>query len=217
VPRAWFDQLVDGGLIEVPLRLTGTGAHVIATLRKGSGRLTSESALCGGFMPLRGPDDEGLPAWLPTLTAAGPQPPDTICSLSGTSLATLSAKAQRRLLSTALGEPRRRRLPRRLEAEPLLLYLTLTLPSSRSVTAYRDWPLGLISRDGASLAYVLPSRGRRSIATLAEHGDARAGGELAGRIDEWVRRGRPGPRELRLQVDYRDAEQRIAWRFVTSA
>lgn len=54
VPRAWLEQIVDGGRIEVPLRLRNSlFGQAIPTLERQGSELRSISVLCGGFMPLR--------------------------------------------------------------------------------------------------------------------------------------------------------------------
>jgi len=60
VPRAWYDQLAEGGLLELPLLLRpAEQAQVIITLRRHEEALRSESLLQGHFMPLR--DAPGAP------------------------------------------------------------------------------------------------------------------------------------------------------------
>ena len=54
VPRAWHDQLAEGGIAVVPLRLGSGAPQAIPALRKTAGGFRSVSVLCGGFMPLRG-------------------------------------------------------------------------------------------------------------------------------------------------------------------
>jgi protein-L-isoaspartate(D-aspartate) O-methyltransferase len=56
IARAWFDQLREGGLLEVPLRITERDAQAIPTLRKVRGGLESVSLVFGSFMPLRSAD-----------------------------------------------------------------------------------------------------------------------------------------------------------------
>jgi len=53
VPRAWYEQLKDVGLLEVPLRLNTIGQQAIPVLRKTSRGFRSLRVSCGGFMPLR--------------------------------------------------------------------------------------------------------------------------------------------------------------------
>lgn len=120
VPYAWFQQLAEGGLLEVPLRITAAGAQVIPTLRKTRGRLTSVAVVAGGFMPLRGRDD---PSWQPqrqpflnATDGTGEGAVRSLLHLSGEALATLSTAAKRRLLGLALTDGRRQ--PLGLRADP---------------------------------------------------------------------------------------------------
>ena len=52
VPQAWIDQLVDGGVLVLPLRVNGV--HLSLALRRHGDELVSDSATHCGFMPLRG-------------------------------------------------------------------------------------------------------------------------------------------------------------------
>jgi hypothetical protein len=58
VPRAWHDQLVPGGRLVVPLRLSDEAdrAHAVAALVKVTDGFDSVAVTPGGFMPLRMPD-----------------------------------------------------------------------------------------------------------------------------------------------------------------
>ncbi|GAA4898415.1 methyltransferase, FxLD system [Streptomonospora salina] len=56
IPPAWIDQLVEGGLLVVPLRLRGT-TRAVALRRDRDRRLASESVRLCGFIPMRGSDD----------------------------------------------------------------------------------------------------------------------------------------------------------------
>ncbi len=209
VPQAWFDQLREGGLVEVPLRLTADGGQRIPTLRKENGSLRSVAIVRGGFMPLRHPEGEASgPRWPPSLSAwdgvTGPK--GALAVLSGESLRGLSAAARRRLLLVALEPARRHRLGFRVEAESILWYLSLTLPPARAVTAGPGWKVGLLSRDGRSLAYVgaRDHDGVGRIGELHAHGGPAAEEELAAAIHVWNQRGRPGLGEYTLHVTYPD-------------
>src|SRR5205814_7699349 len=65
VPRAWHDQLVEGGIVVVPLRTGGAQAQAIPALRKEGEDFRSVSVLCGSFMPLRGRAGARRPALIP--------------------------------------------------------------------------------------------------------------------------------------------------------
>jgi protein-L-isoaspartate(D-aspartate) O-methyltransferase len=58
IHRSWFDQLKDGGLLELPLRLDPDGAAIqlIPVLQRQGDRLQSVALTWGGFMPLHGGD-----------------------------------------------------------------------------------------------------------------------------------------------------------------
>jgi hypothetical protein len=97
-----------------------------------------------------------------------------------------------------------------------MLFLTVSLPRSRAVELWPGRGVGLITRDGASLAYV-GSRlraGSRWISTLTVHGDGRAADELDAAIRQWDALGRPGPQHLHVSVDYRRGKARLrqSWR-----
>jgi protein-L-isoaspartate(D-aspartate) O-methyltransferase len=62
VPRAWHEQLVEGGIAVVPLRLGGGAPQPIPALCKTGDGFQSVSVLCGGFMPLRGGPPSGRAA-----------------------------------------------------------------------------------------------------------------------------------------------------------
>jgi protein-L-isoaspartate(D-aspartate) O-methyltransferase len=222
VPKAWFDQLVDGGLIVVPLRIATAGVQAILTLRKAPGKLVTASVVCGGFMPLRSSAAaDSTPRPPPRLiasdaTTVGPSPP--LRQISGEALVSLSPEAKRRLVSVALAEGRSRPLGLRADARSLALYLTLALPAARAVSVSPGWTIGLISRDGRSLAYIESHAhlGKRWISSLTAHGGTAAEQGLCDAIDRWDQRGRPGAEELAITVDYRTGTPKLRRRWRTS-
>jgi protein-L-isoaspartate(D-aspartate) O-methyltransferase len=220
VPRAWFEQLADGGLLEVPLRLSDSvPAQAIPTLRKAHRGLVSVDVLCGGFMHLRGPGAAPRPA---SLTASALVDGDTrdLGRLAGTGLASLSEAACRRLLALALGPPRRRPLRRRPAVWPLHLFLGLAGPERRLVTYFRRFEpgclptAGLFERDGGSLALVGASAKRAT--RIDAFGGPAAEAELAALVDEWIALGRPSEHQLakrlRIRVAFGAAAPRGAWK-----
>ena len=219
VPYAWFDQLVEGGIVEVPLRVReAAGAHVIASLQKNESRLRSVSVVCGGFMPLRGSDETGLPRSMRSLTITDltGDAPRPVRQVAGAALTRLTAAAKRRLLAVSLEEPRRRRLGIRATADALILYLSTTLPLREVVSVQPEWGVGLISRDGRSLAYVvgLFAPQRKRITAIAAQGTNTAERRLAAAIQAWDELGRPGPDRLQVEVAYQGTRPslRTVWR-----
>jgi protein-L-isoaspartate(D-aspartate) O-methyltransferase len=216
IPRPWFEQLADDGLLEVPLRLSPAGAQAIPVLRKTQAGLRSLRAVAGGFMPLRGADENVfVPPHGPYLnvTDGARNGTEPILQLNGAALETLSRRAKRRLLAIALGEPRRRPLGLRADCGALGLYLSVTLPKSRLVSgAGANFGVGAISRDGRSLALIqLP--GRPKVASLEAYGAAEAEEFLIDRVGEWDRRGRPSESDIKITVTYENDRSRLALRW----
>jgi protein-L-isoaspartate(D-aspartate) O-methyltransferase len=218
VPYAWCEQLVEGGIVEVPLRVReAAGAHVIASLQKSGRELRSVSIVCGGFMPLRGSGEDGLPKSMRSLTVTDltGDAPRPVRELSGASLTRLTPAAKRRLLAVSLEDPRRRSLGIRAAADALILYLSTALPIREVVSVLPEWGVGVVSRDGRSLAYVVgwATTQRRTITALAAHGSNTAEQRLAAAIQAWDKLGRPGPDRLQVEVAYQGtrASLRTRW------
>jgi protein-L-isoaspartate(D-aspartate) O-methyltransferase len=219
VPRPWFEQLADDGLLEAPLRLEPAGVQAIPVLRKTPRGLRSVRVLRGGFMPLRGADEGGTPE-LPrqpslSITDRRDHRSEPMLELTGAALATLSRSAKRRLLATALGEHRRQPLGVRADRAALGAYLLLTLPKSRVVKSFLpDFGVATISRDGAGLAVVeLHRPDRAKVDSLTVYGHSEAAELLLERVGEWVRRGCPTESETRITVTYEGDRSRITVRW----
>jgi protein-L-isoaspartate(D-aspartate) O-methyltransferase len=214
VPRAWFEELADDGLLEVPLRLSAIGAETIPVLRKRRGGFRSLRAVPGGFMPLRSVD-EGSPFKLPrepclTVTDFSRDTSESMLQLTGAALGTLSQSAKRRLVATALGESRRHGLGLRADHAALGLYLALRLPGSKLVSGYPEFGFGAISRDGASLALIRLTRpDQPKVDSLQVFGGDEAAELLLERVLEWARRGRPTESDARITVTYKNHRSRV--------
>ncbi|MGH2681058.1 MAG: protein-L-isoaspartate O-methyltransferase family protein [Actinomycetota bacterium] len=225
VPRALLDQLVDDGLLVLPLRLTDAlpFRQIIVTLERKGNEFSSRSVTRGGFMRLRDhPDDPSLP-W-PELRAEETPDADAPATaiISGSSLGTLSSEARTRLLRTMLRSSRTRPLGIRAtywRQYELEAFIALAAPEDRLVGYVREdlEPLlfissalpGIIERDGSSLAHV---SGRKSMSRIEVYGRASSGSLLASIVDGWKRRGRPGVDRLRIHVTYGTRRNSTAWR-----
>ncbi len=212
VPRAWLEQTVEGGFIEVPLRLRGSRfGQAIPTLQRQGSRLRSVSVLCGGFMPLR-----------ESATDAGERPPTlsaseivdgknlAIFELMGDALFRLPRPARRRVLALTLGEPRMRRLGLRAPTWSLLLYLVLAVPAERLVFSSRI-EVGLVDRRGTSLALV--GGMKRTVDRLVAYGGSESEKRLVSLIDDWKTRGRPTEDNLEIGVSFRNDRSTIRYRW----
>jgi len=207
VPQAWFAQLQPGGLLEVPLRLSPTGAQAIPLLRKTRDGFRSAAMLCGGFMPLRPPgDDAAVALKQPTLVAsdAASNGGAPLQQLSGEALRTLSPRARRRLLSIALTDGRRRPLGLRASSSALTLFLSLRVPMRHLVTTAPRHGIGVITRDGRSLAVIEPpfARPRSTVSSVRAFGSEDAEALLLRHVRDWERRGRPSEDDLEITVTY---------------
>jgi protein-L-isoaspartate(D-aspartate) O-methyltransferase len=219
VPIAWFDQLKPDGVLQVPLRLSASGAQAIPLLRKQGPRFRSTQVIVGGFMPLRSPGEDAAAALKrPALVVSDATGEGTaqLAAIFGQSLTTLSTRAKRRLLSIAIAEAGRRSLGLRANSSALALFLSLRLPTRNVVTTEPKIGIGLITRDGASLALLQPSlAGRnRTTSSLRAFGGEEAAELLLRYVQEWESRGRPGEADLAITVSYdsaRASQLRYRW------
>jgi protein-L-isoaspartate(D-aspartate) O-methyltransferase len=254
VPRAWYDQLVPGGLLVVPFRLSVVmfALQTVVAFRKVASGFDSVTATAGAFMTLR--DAEGTRPRAAMVASEmadngahvghrGPRPPtgpaeaadgegehdadadadaDTgpadrpLVEMSGPALAALGPADRQRLMVTALGFARHRRID--LGGAPswsLGAYATLALPEERLVEIVSPrWPaadehiLGVVDAVDGSLAVLAGSAGRARIEAYGGPGAERT---LAGVADRWRAAGRPGVESLSLRVRY-GPERPHAWR-----
>jgi protein-L-isoaspartate(D-aspartate) O-methyltransferase len=210
VAPAWFEQLEEGGLLELPLWVNRSGqTQAIVTFQKLAGGLRSVAVLCGGFMPMR--EAPGAPAPAPGSSLSASErlddQPRPLVHLSGEALKRLSAQERRRLLSLALSEPRVGQLGLRAPRGSLLLYLTLQAPQSRFVGG---WKPGLISADGHGLAHLA---GAKTFTRIEAYGDSEPEQMLRRLIEDWSGRGRPTEHDLRVEVSFEQvaATAPITW------
>lgn len=219
VPRAWLDQLVEGGLLEVPLRLRSEGALAIGTFRRVDEALESRSVVPGRFMPLRGQAaGTVLPPVLTVRSQVGAGRV-VVTRLGGSSLAALSPRARGALLAVAGTRPRTRTLGLRTASWPLGLYLSLEIPERRLVMRYADLAVGAIGRGGRSLALVegrWEGGDRPTPQRLLAYGEADAEEYLGSVLETWVARGRPGRDQLRIRITFTGRRSRISHRWLES-
>jgi protein-L-isoaspartate(D-aspartate) O-methyltransferase len=194
VPRSWYDQLVDGGIVVVPLRVSAATMQAIPALRKEAGGFRSVAVLCGSFMPLRGAPDE------PIDEPGGIDLPDGL-ELSHVAGSGLDAEAGRRLEKLVTGAPRVRLVDLRATRWALGLYLALEAPPGRFV----DGPAGagVIAPNGGGIALVT---GSRRHAVLAAWGDPEAEALLGELLAGWRELGEPAEAQLdellELRISY---------------
>jgi len=207
LPRAWLDQLVEGGRIVAPLQLQHDASdhfvQAVCALRRVSDRFAPAGTVDGSFMPLRSRADAETPYPAGIGASEHNDGNATLLSqLSGAALRTLSRAARRQLLALTLGPPRTRRLPRPVPCTALELFLVLAAPADRLVLHYGDGTkaTGVIDRAGKGLAVVGGRGGRAS--RLFAWGDPEPEALLRTLIAEWRALGRPGPEDLLVGACY---------------
>jgi protein-L-isoaspartate(D-aspartate) O-methyltransferase len=211
VPRAWLEQLAEGGLVEAPLRIGASpGLQLIPTLRRERDRLRSVSVICGGFMPLRGGPDDLTPFWpMINVSRMNGGKRDAVLTIAGPAL----GLPARRLVSVATSEPRSRRLPVRASAKDLDVYLALCGPARRTVAVFdgKSYMGGLVAPRGHSLALLA---GWPTVSKMLVFGEEEAGDELEQFVAGWVERGRPGADHVNVTVSFRNGRSviRTRWR-----
>jgi protein-L-isoaspartate(D-aspartate) O-methyltransferase len=216
VPRAWRDQLVEGGLVEFPLRFNDSfGTQLVATFRRDGAQLRSTEVISGGFMALR--DNAASDA--PALGSASVNVSSEVgmrsrleVRVESPSLASLTDRQRRGLVECLLqpGRPAGARFePAR--AAGLRMFLALS-GHARVATVVIDGRVGtgVLDRAGTSAAAVTGRFG--GSARAVGWGDDRAASELVSLIQEWERAGRPRLADLRLTLSEDAAEVAGSWR-----
>ena len=219
VPKRWRDALVDGGLLELPLRLPGSagGEQLVVTLRRDGDRLHSVAITPGGFMNLRHPGRDPSPP-LPHVGVSvsefvnGKGRP--IAGVSGPRLARLSPAARRRLAAVMLSTPRRRRICTPApSASSLVAYLGMAkAPDGVTVRCVRPAPdghyrsgSGVATLDGRGLALAVGRPDRRGCGIEVYGvgpGAAQAERSLDELVKRWRKAGHPSLSDCEITVSY---------------
>ena len=201
IPRAWLEQLKPGGLLEVPLRLGGSGGlQLIPTLRREGERLRSISVVAGGFMPLRSaPEDLSAFGSFVNVNWTAGDKTTWLLTIGG---APAREAAVRRLIGTACSRPRSRLLGVRASSKGLGIYLALRGPANRlvGVLESNSYLGGVAAADGSSLALLA---GWPTTSKMLVFGADKAGDELEALVADWVQLGRPDAGDIALTVSFR--------------
>jgi protein-L-isoaspartate(D-aspartate) O-methyltransferase len=210
VPRSWLEQLAEGGLVEVPLRLGASpGLQLIPTLRREGGRLRSVGVICGGFMPIRGAPDDLTPFWpMINVSRSDGAKMFPVVTIAGSA----ASSSPRRLVALATSDPRSRRLAVRASAKALEVYLALCGPARRTVAVFdgKSYMGGVVARGGRSLALLA---GWPSMSKMLVYGGDEAADELEQFVAGWVERGRPGADHVNVTVSFRNGRSSIRTRW----
>ena len=232
IPRAWLEQLREGGRLVLPLRLDPErGAiQLIPVLQRRGNHLRSVGLTWGSFMPLHGGDGrwKAPPSTLSAFHSVDDRHTN-LASLSGHGIGQLSRPAARRLLVSILTEsatPRRRGVTDLAGDQPplVLLYLLLNIPATRRLSVSRPgrWGLGIVDRRSRSAAIVSlrspweiddkPPE-RRARWRLDAYGASTAATELDELLTQWRELEHAGQTRLRITARGRTTALRLtfAW------
>ncbi len=235
IPRAWLQQLTEGGRLELPLRLDPErGAiQLIPVLERHGHELRSVGLTWGGFMPLHGGDGgwQAPPSTLSAFQSANGHHTG-LASLNGQGIGQLSRPAARSLLVSLLsgaGEARRRGLTDLASNRPplLLLYLLLQIPAKRRLSFNQPgrWGVGIIDRRSQSAAIVSlrsPWSGahdepeRRARWRLDAYGGDTAANQLEHLLTQWRDLEKAGQSKLRITARGSDTTLHLTFTWADS-
>jgi len=230
IPRAWLEQLTEGGRLELPLRLDPErGAiQLIPVLERHENQLRSVGLTWGGFMPLHS-GDGGWKAPPSTLSAfrSTDGRHTGLASLNGQGISQLSPRAARRLLASLLAEPgtpQRRGLTDLASNQPplLLLHLLLNIPAKRrlSIDQRGRWGVGIVDRRSQSAAIVSlrspwdigdKTPERRARWRLDAYGGYTAAAQLDELLTQWQELRHAGHTRLRITARGRATPLRLTF------
>jgi protein-L-isoaspartate(D-aspartate) O-methyltransferase len=219
IPRMWRDQLADGGLLQVPIRVSAEGTQAIATFRRAGTRLESVEVIPGRFMPMRAAGSDGVAVPMLTVNSTLGSGRSVMTRLAGAAVGELSQTARQRLRTALASRPRCRTLAHRAAPWPLGLYLSLEIPR-RLVIRYADAGIGVVGRGGRSVALLEGDwkEGHKPRALrMLSYGESDAEDYLKAVLEAWERRGRPDSDRLELAVEFTSKGSRISHRWTPGA
>jgi protein-L-isoaspartate(D-aspartate) O-methyltransferase len=226
VPRAFHEQLVEDGLLVVPLRLTDAFPFrqvVVAFKRAGRG-FRSVAVIHGGFMRLRGrPEDASIPWPISKVVHDRDGSDSTLVSVGGSSWGRLTEEQRQRLLALLLLPHRSRSLGLRASGWrqwELETFVCLAVPEEILVGCTRAdmdrLPFfgtalpGIADAVGGGVAHL---GGGTAVSRVEGYGDPGAERLLANVVRRWRRRGEPGVTRLAIGVSFTGSPSK-AWRTV---
>jgi protein-L-isoaspartate(D-aspartate) O-methyltransferase len=215
VTQAWRDQLIDGGLIELPLRVTRSFLpQLIVTFRRDGPQLRSEAIFSGMFMALREQDGADSPidhdpAVRAVVGTGGSWA--VLASLHGPTLSRLSATARQRAVALLLGKSRRIRT---LASEPglgLITFLQLSgIANLVGCSAADRHGVATIGPRGSNIVSFTRAPGQS--AWIEVWGDEPSEHLYAEHVQQWERLGAPTLTDLRLTIVHAQSATNRAWR-----
>lgn len=206
VPRTWWEQLVPGGVLVLPLRLDAVQA-VVAFVRTEEG-FRATAVIPGGFMPLRDDADAaggGTPSLAVSVAVDGGSAQKYVAY--GSVLGRLSVRARATFAGLLLDRPRVSRIDA-TPGFPVHWHLALVQDPRLLVSVFGPPPgprIGLVdARTGAFAALVMDTADPSwPLAGVERYGDAaRQRRELLDCVRDWRALGAPALDRLAVEVGY---------------
>ena len=218
VPRAWWEQLVPDGLLEVPLILFDNGgwqSQQVVVFRRTEAGFRSVVRNPGGFMAMRGSSKDPAPVIsTPSIGAftidrrkGGTRYP---AFLTGKPIRGLGDEEAARLVRLVLGKPRVERIAPPASSGALQTFLALSLPKDLLVT------FASLGRTGTGVlgsqleGVAVTARKNRGATDLLAFGARSAEKPLRAAIESWRAAGSPRDRDLEIAVTF--DRKPVAWR-----
>jgi protein-L-isoaspartate(D-aspartate) O-methyltransferase len=216
IPRAWLEQLADGGRLVVPLRLDPDADAIQlipAFVRRGE-TLQAVESTWGGFMPLHGGDGSSQAPTASlgaTLSSRGEH--TLLVQLTGSGLEPLSEGAARRVLAAMAGQARGSRAQGSTplvsgHTPAVLIYLMVRISDRKRIWIRHSsrHGVGLIDARASGIAAVTvrsvwelgSAKARRARWRLEGWGDERALGQLERLVSDWLELQRAGRERLEI-------------------
>lgn len=221
VPRAWRDQVKEGGVVVLPFRWSADMANqMILGLRREGALLRSRALFPGRFMPLRdaGATESPAPHQVRLEASVSSASSSSLMTrLTGGALHELSPTERRRVLVLVLSDKREGRTISAEQAPGFHTFLAL-YPGARTISCSFDdrSGTGVLGPDGGSFAAIIGPFG--GSATVEAWGGAAAEEHLCALLAEWEGLGRPALGDLTVTFAYGGgpSEAHPAWQTWTT-
>ncbi|MGH9123923.1 MAG: methyltransferase domain-containing protein [Acidimicrobiales bacterium] len=215
VPPRWRDAVVEGGLLELPLRLPGSRTQQVVTFRRRGDQFMSTAIVSGGFMTLRRTSGDPGPPLVAGLscTEYGQGGSRVLVQVEGPGYEALGPAGRRRLAAVLLSRPRIRTMATPAPAaSSLIAYLETAgrgAPTMRLVRRASGGGVrvgtGVVEGQGTAMAAAFERRGRPGC-LLAVFGSGAAAEwswqTLEGLVGRWQAAGCPTLSDCEITVSY---------------
>ena len=212
VPLVWADQLVDGGLLVVPLVFSDriTWPQAVVTFKKEGSALRSISIVPGGFMRMRS-SGEAYPEEGAIYVGSWIKGKSEQIMIQSLSVDRLALETRRRLLYALAAVPQQLAIDGSPSTYSMAIFMTLFADPSQHVALKqgRYSSPALIDSEGDWVTALM--RGRTRSGSVEVFGDMALATKAWKALDsDWKRQGRPNHKDLVISVTKKRPTE--AWR-----